>query len=42
MDLYTGCIKELNRSEIALDFVKRLNVRSFFIKIDSLGTYNVE
>ena len=38
----TGCIKKVDKSEIALSFAKRLNVRCFFIKIDCFGTYNLE
>ena len=40
--IYTGCIKKVDKSEIAFCFAKRLNVRCFFIKIDGFGTYNLE
>ena len=40
--LYTGCIKKIDKSEIALCFAKRLNVQCFFIKIDCFGTYNLK
>ena len=36
------CTKKLNRSEITLYFVKRLNVQCCFIEIGCLGTYDVE
>ena len=36
---YSGCIKKLNRFEIALNFAKQLLVSSFFMYIASLGTY---
>ena len=39
---YTGCIKKVDKSEIALCFAKRLNIPWFFIKIDCFGTYNLE
>ena len=35
----TGCIKKMNRFEIALSFGKQLLVSSFFMYIASLGTY---
>ena len=34
--------KKVDKSEIALCFAKRLNIRCFFIKIDCFGTYNLE
>ena len=34
--------KKVDKSEIALCFTKRLNIRCFFIKIDCFGTYNLE
>ena len=33
--------KILNKSKIAFSFAKRLNLRSLFIEIGCLGTYNV-
>ena len=30
--IYTGCIKKVDKSEIALCFAKRLNVRCFLLK----------
>ena len=40
---YTGCIKKLNRFEIALNFAKQLfKSIQFFMYVASLGTYNVE
>ena len=41
-DFYTGCIKKVNRFEIALNFAKQLLVSSFLYYIASLGTCNVE
>ena len=32
MKIYTGCIKKVDKSEIALYFEKRLNVGSFVLK----------
>ena len=40
--IYCKVYKKGDESEIALCFVKRLNVRCFFIKLDSFGTYNLE
>ena len=40
--LYRVYQKKVDKSEIALCFAKRLNVRCFFIKIDGFGTYNLE
>ena len=39
----TGCIKKVDKSEIALHFVKRFNdCTNIFIEVDCFGTYNVE
>ena len=38
----TGCIKKLNKFEIALNVVKRLKSTKFLGNIDCLGTYDVE
>ena len=34
--------KKVDKSEIALCFAKRLNIRCFFIKRDCFGNYNLE
>ena len=34
--------KKVDKSEIALCFARRLNIRYFFIKRDCFGTYNLE
>ena len=39
---YTGCIKKVDKSEIALCFVKSLNIQCFFIEIDCFGTYKLQ
>ena len=40
--LYRVYKKKVDKSEIALCFAKRLNIRCFFIKRDCFGTYNLE
>ena len=40
--LYRVYQKKVDKSEIALCFAKRLNIRCFFIKRDCFGTYNLE
>ena len=40
--IYRVYQKKVDKSEIALCFAKRLNIRCFFIKIDCFGTYNLE
>ena len=51
MKIHVGCYikllyrvyqKKVDKSEIALCFAKRLNIRWFFIKRDCFGTYNLE
>ena len=34
--------KKVDKSEMAVCFAKRLNIRCFFIKRDCFGTYNLE
>ena len=40
--IYRGYEKEMKKSKIALNVVKRLNVCKFFIETNCLGTYNVK
>ena len=39
--IYRVYKKKVDKSEIALCFAKRLNVRCFCIKIDCFGTYRI-
>ena len=42
MYVYRVYQKKVDKSELALCFAKRLNIRCFFIKRDCFGTYNLE
>lgn len=40
--IYRANEKEMKKSKIALNVVKRLNIRKFFIETNCLGAYNVK